>query len=86
MDDFNLDLLRNADDSKDCVQALERIVPMKLAGDWDNVGLLVEGPASRRVRRALLTIDLTETVLAEAVENVDFIVAYHPPIFGGSSV
>ena len=69
---------------KDCVQALERIVPMKLAGDWDNVGLLVEGPASRRVRRALLTIDFTETVLAEAVEkNVDFIVAYHPPIFGG---
>ena len=40
---------------KDCVQALERIVPLKLAGDWDNVGLLVEGPDSRRVRRVLLT-------------------------------
>ena len=55
---------------KDCAQALERIVPLKLAGDWDNVGLLVEGPSPRRVRRALLTIDFTETVLAEAVEKM----------------
>ena len=69
---------------KDCVQALEQIVPLKLAGDWDNVGLLVEGPDSRRIRRALLTIDFTEPVLAEAVEkNADIIIAYHPPIFGG---
>ena len=69
---------------RDCVQALERIVPLKLAGDWDNVGLLVEGPDSRRVRRALLTIDFTEWVLAEAVEkNADLVIAYHPPIFGG---
>ena len=73
----------NADDSK-LRTSVRTNRALKLAGDWDNVGLLVEGPASRRVRRALLTIDFTETVLAEAIEkNVDFIVAYHPPIFGG---
>ena len=72
---------------KDCVQALERIVPMKLAGDWDNVGLLVEGPASRRVRRALLTIDFTETVLAEAVEKMSTLsLRTIPPSSAASSV
>ena len=69
---------------KDCVQALEQIVPLKLAGDWDNAGLLVEGPDSRRIRRALLTIDFTELCLLRRSKNADLVIAYHP-IFGGPS-
>ena len=70
--------------TKECIEALERMVPLKLAGDWDNVGLLIEGPIDRTIRRVILTIDYTEAVLAEAVENnVDLVIAYHPPIFGG---
>ena len=68
----------------DVVAALERIAPPQLAAAWDNTGLLVEPIAPRPVRKVLLTIDLTEPVFAEAREvGADFIVSYHPPIFGG---
>ena len=70
----------------DVTTALEALAPLQLAGDWDNVGLLVEPLSPRDVRRVFLTIDLTEAVLAEAQErDADFIVAYHPVIFGGLS-
>ncbi len=61
--------------------AMQRIAPVQLAEEWDNVGLLV-GSAGDRVRRILVCIDLTEAVLDEAVrKKADAIVAYHPPIF-----
>ncbi|MEN0065496.1 MAG: Nif3-like dinuclear metal center hexameric protein [Myxococcota bacterium] len=64
------------------VRALESLAPLALAASWDNVGVIVEG--DRPVRAALLCIDLTEAVLAEAEQlDVDLIVAYHPPIFDG---
>jgi len=65
---------------------LERIAPLHLAEDWDNVGLLVEpsGGLSRSIGRALLCIDLSEGVLDEALAvSADLVVAYHPPIFKG---
>jgi dinuclear metal center YbgI/SA1388 family protein len=66
----------------DIVAALERLAPPGLADDWDNVGLLVDGPPRRPVRRCLLTVDLTEAVLDEAIERGSgLIVSYHPPIF-----
>lgn len=62
-------------------QALGRIAPLELAEEWDNVGLLI-GRRSDRVRRVLLTIDLTAAVLDEAVaDGADMVVAYHPVIF-----
>ena len=65
----------------DAVEVLRSLAPERLSEDWDNVGLLVGDP-SWRLRRALLCIDLTESVLAEAIEQkADLIVAYHPPIF-----
>lgn len=67
------------------LSTLESIAPLALAETWDNVGLLVP-PSSREstVLRALFTIDLTEPVLAEAVDaSVDLVVAYHPVIFKG---
>src|SRR5688572_23221419 len=65
---------------------LERLAPLRLAADWDNVGLLVEPSpqAEASIERIHLTIDLTEAVLEEAIERrADLIVAYHPPIFSG---
>jgi dinuclear metal center YbgI/SA1388 family protein len=65
---------------------LERIAPLHLAEDWDNVGLLVEpsGGLSRPIRHALLCVDLGEAVLDEALSsNADLVVAYHPPLFKG---
>lgn len=63
--------------------AMEQIAPLALADTtWDNVGLLVENPLPSAANRIMLTIDLTEAVLKECIEeNVSVIVAYHPPIF-----
>ncbi|CAG8768357.1 533_t:CDS:2, partial [Gigaspora margarita] len=59
--------------------------PLSLAeSSWDNVGLLVEPPYPRpNSSRVFLTIDLTSSVLEEALADpkVGVIVAYHPPIF-----
>jgi len=64
------------------VAALQRIAPLKLAAEWDNVGLLVAPSQPQPIARALLTIDLTEPVLEEAIERgAGLVVAYHPPIF-----
>ncbi len=63
------------------VRALESLAPTSLAAEWDNVGLLI-GDDQARVNRAMLCIDLTEAVLAEAVKaKAQLVVAYHPPIF-----
>ena len=67
------------------IRALEKIAPLSLAQTkWDNVGLLIEPPYPRpSATSVFLTIDLTPTVLEEAISipNVGMIVAYHPPIF-----
>jgi dinuclear metal center YbgI/SA1388 family protein len=66
------------------VSALEKIAPLQLAAEWDNVGLLLEPAPNAEVRRVLLTVDLTAAVLQEAQTlRCDLIVAYHPPIFSG---
>lgn len=64
---------------------LHEIAPLELAAEWDNTGLLVEPQARRRrCARVLLTVDLTDAVVAEAkAARVDLVVAYHPPIFQG---
>ncbi|XP_022230832.2 NIF3-like protein 1 [Drosophila obscura] len=64
------------------VKELEAFAPISLAEKWDNVGLLIEPHKERDVKRILLTNDLTEPVMKEAVEKqVDMIISYHPPIF-----
>lgn len=61
--------------------AMEKIAPIALAQDWDNVGLLA-GDAEAGVQRVLLCIDLTESVFREAVTSrADMVLTYHPPIF-----
>ena len=65
------------------VQQLDAIAPPHLAEAWDNVGLLVGDPAAD-VSRAMLCIDYTAAVAAEAkAAGCDLVVAYHPPIFKG---
>ncbi|MCR9246050.1 MAG: Nif3-like dinuclear metal center hexameric protein [bacterium] len=65
------------------LDAMAQIAPLDLAAEWDNVGLLVDPRGSRRrVERAMLTIDLTETVVAEARRaRAELVIAYHPAIF-----
>ena len=68
---------------KDIAERIERIVPLELAQDWDNVGLLI-GDEQRNVKNILLTIDITSDVVAEAKKlKTDLIVSYHPVIWDG---
>ncbi len=63
------------------ISAFESFAPTYLANDWDNVGLLV-GATDWSSDNILLTIDLTEAVMQEAISmKADTIVSYHPPIF-----
>ncbi|HUT29171.1 MAG TPA: Nif3-like dinuclear metal center hexameric protein [Sedimentisphaerales bacterium] len=66
---------------KDIADVIDKIVPLKLAQDWDNVGLLIGNP-QQDVKNILLTIDITAAVLAEAKKSkTDLIISYHPVIW-----
>ena len=68
---------------KDITEKIEKIAPLKLAQDWDNVGLLIGDP-QRNVKNILLTIDITKEVLAEAKRlRTDLVISYHPVIWDG---
>lgn len=67
---------------KDVVTSLERFAPLSYAEKWDNVGLLLEPYDQKPVEKILLTNDLTEAVMREAIEKkANMILSYHPPIF-----
>ena len=64
------------------VQAIESalfaLAPRELAMDWDNVGLLLGDPAAE-VTYALLALDVTDAVAAEAkAKGCQLIVSHHP--------
>jgi len=62
---------------------INKIAPLKLALDWDNVGLLI-GSENAEVKKVLLTIDVTKGVVAEAKKlGCDTILSYHPVIWDG---
>jgi dinuclear metal center YbgI/SA1388 family protein len=68
---------------KDIAKKIDEVVPLKMALDWDNVGLLIGDP-KKDVKKILLTIDTTKEVLAEAKrEKTDLIISYHPVIWDG---
>ncbi|XP_071553509.1 NIF3-like protein 1 isoform X2 [Temnothorax nylanderi] len=67
---------------KDIVSAMNKFADTSLAASWDNVGLLVEPTEPKIVSHILLTNDLTEDVMDEAIRlKTDLIVTYHPLIF-----
>jgi dinuclear metal center YbgI/SA1388 family protein len=69
--------------TKDIAAAIEKMVSLKLAQDWDNVGLLIGDP-QKDVKSVLLTIDVTHDVVTEAKRlKTGLIVGYHPVIWDG---
>lgn len=65
----------------DVFQAMEKWAPRDLAYDWDNVGLQV-GSFSQQAKKVMVTLDVLETVVDEAIEKeVDLIIAHHPLLF-----
>ncbi len=60
---------------------LEEWMPRSWSEAWDNSGLQIS-PADQIVRRVLVALDATESVLKEAQrEKADLIIAHHPLIF-----
>ena len=69
--------------ASDIIKQIEQMAPPALAQDWDNTGLLV-GDANKPVRNILLTIDITDAVVAEAKKlKAQMIISYHPVIWDG---
>ena len=64
---------------------LEEWSPLENSEDFDNVGLIIGNPNSE-VNGALITIDVTEKVIDEAI-NMDYnlIITFHPLMYKGSS-
>ncbi|MFN4083018.1 MAG: Nif3-like dinuclear metal center hexameric protein [Bacteroidia bacterium] len=67
----------------DVIQYFETIAPAALQESYDNCGLIV-GLAETPVTGVLITLDCTEQVIDEAINNnCNLIIAHHPIIFGG---
>lgn len=68
---------------RDIIAALEDFAPLPLQESYDNAGLQV-GVTEAEVSGALLCLDVTEEVIAEAVElGCNLIVSHHPLLFRG---
>ncbi|WHH59566.1 Nif3-like dinuclear metal center hexameric protein [Petroclostridium sp. X23] len=66
---------------KDIMGMLEQLAPIRLAENWDNVGLLL-GDREQPVNHMMVTLDVTMEVVQEAVKKkVNMIIAHHPFIF-----
>jgi dinuclear metal center YbgI/SA1388 family protein len=68
---------------RDIANCLEAVAPINLQESYDNSGLLL-GSASKEISKALITLDVTEAIVDEAInENCGLIIAHHPLIFKG---
>ena len=62
---------------------MERFAPSALKEDFDNVGLLL-GDSNAEVKGVLVTLDITEKVIDEAIQNeCNLIVSHHPIMLSG---
>lgn len=65
----------------DVFKLMEKWAPKSLAYEWDPVGMQV-GSYHKTVETILVTLDVTEAVVDEAINNnVDLIIAHHPLLF-----
>lgn len=68
---------------KEIVSHLEAFAPTAYQESYDNAGLIV-GDQNQEVQSALITLDVTEEVLDEAIRHgCGMIIAHHPLIFKG---
>ncbi len=66
---------------KDIFDYLNKLAPIELKMDFDNVGVLV-GSKKSAVTKCLVALDITDDVIDEAIElGTNLIVSHHPVIF-----
>lgn len=65
------------------INHIESVAPLAYQESYDNAGLLI-GNSSDEIKQALITLDVTEEILDEAIATKsDLIITHHPLIFGG---
>lgn len=68
---------------KDILAEIEKFAPLSYQEGYDNCGVQV-GDAMQEATGALLTLDVTEAILEEAINNnCNLVIAHHPLIFSG---
>jgi len=68
---------------KEITQYIESIAPLAFQESYDNSGLLIGNP-SDEVSGILISLDITEAIIDEAIsKNLNLIVAHHPIVFSG---
>ncbi|RDE31843.1 Nif3-like dinuclear metal center hexameric protein [Parageobacillus thermoglucosidasius] len=66
---------------QEIIQLLERFAPKQLAMEGDRIGLQI-GTLNKPVQKVMVALDVLEEVIDEAIaENVDLIIAHHPPLY-----
>lgn len=68
---------------KEICKVLEDWAPLKYQESYDNSGLIVGDP-EMEVNGAILSLDCTEEVVQEAIDNgLNMVIAHHPIVFSG---
>ena len=63
------------------IQFIEQLAPKHFAVEHDTIGLQL-GTLNKKLERVLVTLDVTEAVVDEAIaQNIDLIIAHHAIIF-----
>ena len=67
---------------KTIYEKLSERIPEHLREEWDNDGLMCSPDDSKEVKRALITLDVTEDIVDYAIaHDIDLIMSHHPLIF-----
>lgn len=68
---------------KDLITVIEKVAPLSYQESYDNSGLLV-GDELAEIKGVVLSLDVTEAVVEEAIQKkCNVIIAHHPIIFSG---
>ncbi|MCF6356812.1 MAG: Nif3-like dinuclear metal center hexameric protein [Draconibacterium sp.] len=68
---------------KEITNFFENLAPLSLQESYDNAGLIV-GDVNAEISSVLVTLDVTEEIIDEAIEKkAELVVAHHPIIFSG---
>ena len=68
---------------KEIVSYIESFAPLAYQEDYDNAGLIV-GNSEMELTGALITVDVTEDIVEEAIQkNLNLILTHHPIALSG---
>jgi len=66
---------------KEILDKIQKIAPIELAMEWDNIGLII-GDENSIIQKALVCLDIDEISVGIAIKKkANLIISHHPPIF-----